>query len=415
MVPLIQNFRYRPEVDGLRAIAVLAVVLFHSGLGLPGGYIGVDVFFVISGYLITSLIINDLQQGKFTLANFWERRARRIIPALVTVVLATLIAGWFLLLPKDYVALGKSAACQSVFGANIHFWLTPVGGYFTAGTADEMPLLHTWSLAVEEQFYMIVPLTLAAIFRFPGLRTRRMLLAIFSTGILASFLVSVYGVAHHRSAAFYLLPTRAWELLLGSALAIFPSSWIIRHRLTRESASYLGLAGILFACFFYTDTTPFPGLAALPPCLGTALIVWSNNRLAGDSPPTSLGRFLATRAVVFVGLISYSLYLWHWPIFAFSKYYLAGEPCAFGYRIAMVALGLILAILSWRFIETPFRQKSVCGNRKSIFRFAVTALAISFAFGTAIFSLKGLPSRLPDNIREALSVAPQDDLLLLLC
>ena len=209
--PLIQNFRYRPEVDGLRAVAVLAVVLFHAGLGFPGGYIGVDVFFVISGYLITSLIINDLEQGRFTLTNFWERRARRIIPALAAVVPATLIAGWFLLTPRDYADLGKSAACQSVFGANFYFWRTTLGGYF-AGAADEMPLLHTWSLAVEEQFYLIVPLTLAGLFRIPGLRTRRVLFALFGAGILVSLLVSLYGVAHYRVAAFYLLPTRAWEL-----------------------------------------------------------------------------------------------------------------------------------------------------------------------------------------------------------
>src|SRR5271168_861721 len=144
--PLIQGFRYRPEVDGLRAVAVLAVVLFHAGLGFPGGYIGVDVFFVISGYLITSLILNDLQQGRFTIFNFWERRARRIIPALAAVVLATLVAGWFVLLPREYAALGRSAAWQSLFLANIYFWRTTLSGYF-AGPAEEMPLLHTWSLA----------------------------------------------------------------------------------------------------------------------------------------------------------------------------------------------------------------------------------------------------------------------------
>lgn len=303
---LIQNFRYRPDVDGLRAGAVLAVILFHAGLGFSGGYIGVDVFFVISGFLITSLIVSDLQEGKFRLANFWERRARRIIPALAVVVLGTLIAGWFLLLPREYAALGKSAACQSVFGANFYFYRTTLGGYF-AGVADEMPLLHTWSLAVEEQFYLIVPLTFAAVFRFPRLRTRRVLLALFGAGILVSFLASLYGVAHYRIAAFYLLPTRAWELLVGSALAIFPLTWMTKHRPTREILSFVGLAGILVPCWFYTGKTPFPGLAALPPCLGTALIIWSNSPLGHATVPTSLSRLLATRPVVFVGLISSSI------------------------------------------------------------------------------------------------------------
>jgi peptidoglycan/LPS O-acetylase OafA/YrhL len=405
---VIQRFRYRPEVDGLRAVAVLALVFFHAGLGFPGGYIGVDVFFVISGYLITSLIMNELQQERFSLVNFWERRARRIIPALTAVVLATLIAGWFLLLPREYAALGKSAACQSVFAANIYFWKTTLSGYF-AGDADEMPLIHTWSLAVEEQFYLVVPLVLTALFRFPRLRTRSVLLALFGVGILLSFFGSTYGVAYHRSAAFYFLPSRAWELLLGAAVAILPITSMRNHRLIREIVSCAGLAGIVVPCFYYTGQTPFPGLAALPPCLGTALIIWGNNRIVQDMPPTCLGTLLATRPVVFVGLISYSLYLWHWPIFAFGKYYLAGEPIAPGYRIAMIAFGFVLAILSWRFVEAPFRRRILCATSKSVFGFAVTALTISFAFGTAIFSLRGLPQRLPEALQTSLSANSDDD------
>ena len=157
MPPIIQNFRYRPEIDGLRAIAVLAVVFFHAGIGMPGGFIGVDVFFVISGYLITSLIIKDLQTDTFSLASFWERRARRIFPAAAAMVLIVLVAGWFLLLPTDYSTLAKAAAWQAVFAANFYFWKTT--NYFS-GPADEQPLLHTWSLAVEEQFYLFVPLIL---------------------------------------------------------------------------------------------------------------------------------------------------------------------------------------------------------------------------------------------------------------
>jgi peptidoglycan/LPS O-acetylase OafA/YrhL len=410
MPPIVQSFRYRPEVDGLRAVAVVAVVLFHAGLGFPGGYVGVDVFFVISGYLITSLIVKDLQHGKFTLANFWERRARRIIPALAAVVLATLIAGWFLLLPRDYAALGKSAAWQSLMVANIYFWRATLSGYF-AGPSVEMPLLHTWSLAVEEQFYLIVPLVLTAVFRFPRLRTRRALLLLFGIGILVSLFASIYSVAWHRVAAFYFLPNRAWELLLGAAVAIFPSAWVIHQSAIRETVSYTGLAGILVPCFLYTGQTPFPGLGALPCCLGTAFIIWGNSRLSQDAPPTSLGKLLASQPIVFVGLISYSLYLWHWPLLAFCKYYLSGEPLATGRKIAAISIGFVLAIFSWRFIETPFRRKTLFARRKSIFSFAATIAVVSFAFGASIFFLHGLPRRLPESLRTVLSANPEDDFL----
>jgi len=202
-MPLIQNFRYRPEIDGLRAIAVLAVVLYHAGLGVSGGFIGVDVFFVISGFLISSLIIKDLESGKFTLAGFWERRIRRILPAVAVVVLATLVAGWFLLLPDDYASLGKSAVFQALCSANIYFWRIP-SGYF-AVKVDELPLLHTWSLAVEEQFYMVVPLLLFGSFRMSAFRHRGTLLSFIAAGMAVSLTASICWVVPHPSAAFYSL------------------------------------------------------------------------------------------------------------------------------------------------------------------------------------------------------------------
>ena len=270
-MPLISNFRYRPEIDGLRAIAVLAVVLYHAGLGVAGGYIWVDVFFVVSGFLITSLILKDLQEGKFTLAHFWERRARRIIPAAVVIILATLIAGWFLLLPSDYAKLGKSAAWQAVFGANFHFWRAT--NYF-AGPAEEQPLLHTWSLAVEEQFYLFFPLILFSMFRFRLFRRRGALLALFAVGFVTSLAVGIYAVPRMPAAAFYLLPTRAWELLCGAIVAILPASAL--RRPLREAFCWAALAAILAPCFLYTKQTPFPGHAALPPCFGTALFIWAS-------------------------------------------------------------------------------------------------------------------------------------------
>lgn len=393
---LIESFRYRPEVDGLRAVAVLAVVLFHAGLGVPGGYVGVDVFFVISGFLITSLIIKDLEAGKFTLAQFWERRARRILPAIGVVVLATLVAGWFLLLPSDYSNLGRSAAWQAVFGANFHYWLST--GYF-AGAAEEMPLLHTWSLAVEEQFYMVVPLLLLGVFRLPRFRSRRILLSLFAAGIAVSLVASIYGVARHPAAAFYLLPTRAWELLCGAFIALVPVKWIPCSRISREGFSLLGLVGILLPCWLYTKATPFPGFAALSPCLGAGLFILASTDSGTSHQLPASARLLASRPIVFIGLISYSLYLWHWPFFAFSTYW-ALEPLSLGFRLALVAASFGLAILSWRFVELPFRKRQFCAKRSAMFTFGSAGTAVTLAFGYLVLWQRGFPSRLPAKALE---------------
>ena len=401
MDPLIRNFRYRPEIDGLRAIAVVAVVLFHARIGLRGGYIGVDVFFVISGFLITSLIVKDLQDGKFSLANFWERRVRRIIPAAVVMVLATLVTGWFLLMPADYVLLGHSAVWQAVFGANFHFWLNT--NYF-AGPAEEQALLHTWSLAVEEQFYLLFPLILFGLSRLAAFRRRGPLLAILILAFLASLAVSIYSVPRNPSAAFYLLPSRAWELLAGSIIALLPAPSL--GRVWREVLCWLALLLVLVPCFHYTRHTPFPGLAALPPCLGAALFIWATARRSADtSSVPSAARLLSSRPVVFIGLISYSLYLWHWPLFAFSTYIGSG-PMPRGYSIAMVGLSLVLAVLSWRFVETPFRKRRVCATRKSVFAFGACAIAAVTGLGIWLQFAAGFPQRLsPEAQRYACAQA----------
>jgi peptidoglycan/LPS O-acetylase OafA/YrhL len=387
----------------------MAVMFFHAGFGFSGGYVGVDVFFVISGYLITSVIVVDLESTAFNFLSFWERRVRRIIPALAALVLATLLIGWFILLPKDYAELGRATAYQSIFAANLFFWRARMYGYF-AGASDEIPLLHTWSLAVEEQFYLIVPLVLWALFRIHRPQNRSTILYIIGIGILTSLSVSAYGLATtHRIAAFYLLPARAWELLIGSALSLLRSDCPIKHRFTREMGSYIGLGGILAPCFLYSNSTPFPGLAALPPCLGAGLILWSNCRSPDKAIPTSLGRFLATRPMVFIGLISYSLYLWHWPIFAFSRYYYLGTgSLPLWYRFVIFVLGFVLATLSWRFIETPFRKKTVFARNVSLYKFGIGTLTLSLVLGMAISMLNGLPERLPESLRTAL--AGQNDL-----
>lgn len=393
---LINNFSYRPEIDGLRAVAVIAVLLFHGGFGCPGGYVGVDVFFVISGFLITSLIWKDLENGSFSFAHFWERRARRIVPALVGVTLATLVGGWFLLLPPDFKTLGQASAAQSLFLANVHYWRD--SNYFAAA-AVEKPLLHTWSLAVEEQFYLLVPLLLWSIFRAVRLRNRTALISLLGTGFTVSFVLSVYALSRSPAFTFYLLPTRAWELLLGSLLAFAPlhSAWSNR-RGWREGVALLGLLLILVPVFRYNAETPFPGLAALPPCLGTALIIWANGR-DDKTMPTLTGTVLAWKPVVFIGLISYSLYLWHWPFLAFS-HYLAVVPPSPPERAGLLALGLVCAILSWKYVETPFRVRKLAASRPAMFRYAGAGLAAIFVWGLLCLQQQGFPQRFSPQVQK---------------
>ena len=391
MSPLIEDFRYRPEIDGLRAVAVMAVLLFHAGMGLTGGYIGVDVFFVISGYLITSLILKDLDAGKFTFANFWERRIRRIMPAFFAAVLGTMLLGWVFMLTTDYADLGRSAAMQAICAANIHFWLHL--GYF-AGAAELKPLLHTWSLAVEEQFYMVVPLLLYGLFIVPLLRRRNTLLGIFAAGIILSFSFSAYLLPRFPVATFYLLPTRAWELLLGSAVAILPASWSPKTKISGELWSTLGIIAILVPCFIYTKATRFPGLAAVPPCLGTTLFIWASRSKSSSLPLPLSALLLSSRPFVFIGLISYPLYLWHWPFLVFNSY--GAFPGSSGItNMLAIFLAFLVAYLSWRFLETPIRRRQLLPSRKSIFVFAAAGQTGLLCLGTAAYVTDGFPNLKP--------------------
>jgi peptidoglycan/LPS O-acetylase OafA/YrhL len=380
----------RPEIDGLRAIAVLAVLLFHAGLGFTGGYVGVDVFFVISGYLITSLILKDLDAGQFRILNFWERRMRRILPAIVVVAFTCLVAGWFLFLPYDFKELGQSAMAQALLLSNVFFWQQ--SGYF-AQLVEIKPLLHTWSLAVEEQFYLLFPFLLIALVRFAR---KSLVLAILVLWVV-SFGLCVYGSYTHPSAAFYFLPTRAWELLAGSFLAALPA-----HRASplwlRETLGWGGLAAILWGVFFYGRGTVFPGFAALLPCIGAALIIWTNGHAL-----MSVGRLLAIRPLVFIGLISYSLYLWHWPILAFSKYWTLGEIPPW-HRGMLLLASMLLAVLSWKFVETPIRKRAVLKNRRQIFVFAGSVTAALAMAGLAINQMQGMPSRIPPEVNRYANV-----------
>jgi peptidoglycan/LPS O-acetylase OafA/YrhL len=382
--------RYRAEIDGLRAIAVLGVLLYHAELGVPGGFVGVDVFFVLSGFLIAELLWTDLQRDRWALAGFLERRARRVLPALVVVTLATLVAGWLLLLPDEYAELGRSAAAQAVLGANVWFWHAT--DYF-ARPAEQLPLLHTWSLAVEQQFYLIAPFLLLGLHRLRAARAAAALAALAG----ASFAASVIGVARGAPAAFYLLPARLWELLLGAALVLVPALRLGTSRALREALGWIALALVVVPAFAYGKTTPFPGVAAVPPCVGTVLLLWAN-----APSRTTAGRLLSLPPLVFVGLVSYSLYLWHWPLLAFARAS-ALLPLSTPERAALLGAACVLAVLSWRFVERPFRVRRCASSSRSFAAWTTTSLAVLLVSGLVIGRSGGFPQRFPDAALEQLA------------
>lgn len=373
--------KYRPDVDGLRAVAVTLVLLFHAGLGFTGGFIGVDVFFVISGFLITGLILKEHHVGHFSMANFWVRRICRIIPAATVMVIAVLFAGFLLLLPGDYADLSKSAICQQLLFSNFYFWRHT--GYFD-GSAELKPLLHTWSLAIEEQFYLGYPFLLLFLNRH-GRYTSAIVLGVIA---LFSFCISHYGITHHPSATFYLLPTRAWELLIGGLICFVPAptripQWVL------SLLSWTSVSAIMTAGWCFTPLTPFPGLNALVPCGAAFLLIYCNSLQL--SLPAAL---LASKPFVFVGLLSYSLYLWHWPVFAFWKHWL-DHPNPFK-GAALLGLSAILAYLSWRFVETPFRLNTRSVPPRIHFVGALVATFVVTGLSLIVTASHGLPSRFSD-------------------
>lgn len=365
---------YRPDIDGLRAVAVMAVVIHHlSAPLLPGGYVGVDVFFVISGYLITRIISREMEEGSFTFARFYERRARRIFPALFAVLTITLAAGYLLLLPSDYAGTLRGALGTLFFASNVVFWRDMAAGYFAATDAGLNPLLHTWSLAVEEQFYVFFPVLLLLSYR----HFRHHIILVLVICALVS-LTSATLLVHSKSVAvFFLSPFRAWELLTGSLLA-FNAVPAIRSRLARELTASTGLAAILLVCFIYDEKTAFPAHSALAPVLGTAAILH-----AGTSGPTWIGNFLQWRPVLYTGLISYSLYLWHWPLIVLVRYTVDIAPTSL-YVISMLMVSLVLASLSYHFIERPIRLNAAVTQK-----LIATSTALSVLL-FVIFSFTGL-------------------------
>ncbi|TXH36066.1 MAG: acyltransferase [Rhodospirillaceae bacterium] len=374
---------YRADIDGLRAIAVLSVVFFHAGFRLSGGFIGVDIFFVISGYLITGLIAREISQRRFSLADFYERRVRRIFPAFFAVLAACAVTATFLFMPREFILFGRSVMAAALFYSNIQFWHE--AGYFDIA-AQFKPLLHTWSLAVEEQFYIVYPLVLLAIERCaPHHRLR-----IIGLLTIASFVLGLCWVRYSPESAFYLMPARFWELALGGFIALQPR--LAPRRLSSGiGMATLGLLLILCAIFGISESMSFPGALALFPCIGAALII-----LAGtiDNP---VSRLLGARPLAFIGLISYSLYLWHWPIIVFFQYQ-QGHLLNSSQGLFVIAASLVVAILSWWLIERPFRRRALLTERKPLFRTAMVSMAAISLAGIAIVATKGWPARLPDNV-----------------
>jgi peptidoglycan/LPS O-acetylase OafA/YrhL len=375
---------YRPEIDGLRCLAVLPVIFYHANIApFSGGYVGVDIFFVISGYLITSILLGDLDKGRFSIASFYERRVRRIFPALFVVTAATFAGAWFVLSPGEMQDFGQSVVATMAFASNLLFFLK--SGYFTPDV-ETFPLIHMWSLAVEEQFYIVFPPLLYLVYR----HARRWLSAVLFAVVLASLLLSIDRQNDYPAFNFFLPFTRAWELMAGALIAANDGRW--RGWLRTRSAVSAGLeaagvAMILAAIFLYDRATPFPGWAAIPPVLGTASII------AASSSHTPVGRLLSTRLFVGVGLLSYSAYLWHQPLFALARSS-HGLPLGAHVYIELIAATFLLSYLSWRFVERPFRARSFL-TRRSIFLTAAALTVLLAALGLLAHRSGGFPSRYP--------------------
>ncbi len=377
--------KYRPEIDGLRALAVVPVVLFHAGVpGFGGGYIGVDIFFVISGFLITSIIVRGLEDGQFSILGFYERRIRRILPALIGMAAAITPVAIIVFTPQQLVQYGRSLAATALFSSN--FFFATQTGYFDA-PAHTKPLLHTWSLGVEEQFYVVWPLLLLAAYKFR--LSRKVIAFLFLAVAVGSLAVAQVQSTGALSAKYFFLPqSRAWELLLGAILALR----VVPTLSSRPVRDVLGIAGICLIAFsitMFSSQTPFPSLWTLIPCLGAALFIYASD--GSDGIPA---RVLSLQPLVFIGLISYSLYLWHWPVLVFMNM-LVSEPASPLLVAGALVFSFALAVASYYGIERPFRTRA---SQSAISYRAIgagaSAIVLTAVVGTAISASKGLPQRL---------------------
>ncbi|NMN72645.1 acyltransferase family protein [Rhizobium sp. 57MFTsu3.2] len=368
---------YRAEIDGLRAIAVVPVLFFHAAIyPFSGGYVGVDIFFVISGYLITGILLNEIEQGSFSVVGFYDRRIRRIYPALFATIVVTAIAAAFVLYADDLKDFGQSVIATLTFMSNVLFWHET--NYF-APNAEFKPLLHTWSLAVEEQFYVLFPLLLSVL----AYRGRRSQFAVIAILTLISFAAADVASLRSPASAFFLLPFRAWELSVGALLALYENG---RSRPAGRIASIAAIVGLLLIAYAIVGLdleTPFPGRWALLPVCGALLV------LHFAQPSNLIGRILGSPVPVAIGLISYSLYLVHQPIFALYRYARIAEPSRFE-MVALIALSFVLASISWKLVEQPFRR--VRYRSRTVFASAACGSLVLISFGVVAHLNAGFPS-----------------------
>ena len=374
--------RFRPDIEGLRAVAVLPVLAYHVSPSMaPGGFVGVDVFFVISGYLISQLLCADIEQNKFSIIGFYERRIRRIFPALMAMLAVTFILGWRYCLPAELTDLSRSTMAAALSVSNIYFWMT--SGYFS-GDELSKPLLHTWSLAVEEQFYLVWPL-----FLFAGRRYfNRWLIPLTWVVATISFVVAAVGAFYFANQTFFAPYTRLWELAAGGLLAMGAVPETSRAWL-RNVLAAAGFALIAGSVFFIHATMPFPGLLALPPVAGAGLII-----LAGRGGESLVYRGLALKPIAFIGAISYSLYLWHWPVNTFQRNYaFMGGYDSWLSKVLICVVSIAVAAFSWRFIEQPFRQGRFKPTNRTLMKLAASATACIVGMAGLATARNGLPSR----------------------
>jgi len=377
---------YRKEIDGLRAIAVLPVIFYHAGFNLfKGGFVGVDVFFVISGYLITTIILSDMEKNKFSIVKFYERRARRILPALFFVMLCCIPFAWLWLIPEHMRDFSESLSAISLFSSNFLFW--EESGYFETA-AELKPLLHTWSLAVEEQYYLIFPLFLMLLWKSPK---RKIFSTLFFIAVI-SLIISHFGAFTHPSSTFFLLHTRAWELAIGALIAFYflykksRIKFVNSHKLISEISGLTGLVLIWIAVFCFNEATPFPSFYALIPTVGAGLIIIFSTH------DTFAGKILSIKPLVGLGLISYSAYLWHQPLFVFARHRNLSTPDT-NLLVFLSFCSILMAFFSWRFVEKPFRKQTLISQKK-IFIFALSGSIFFISFGSYGHLTNGIPNRL---------------------
>jgi len=376
----------------------MPVVAFHAGISaFSGGFIGVDVFFVISGYLISSVILADIRNNTFSLQKFYVRRVKRIFPALFAMLAATSVLACLFLMPAELTGYSKSLLSATLSFSNLYFWSS--SGYFDPAS-DQQPLLHTWSLSVEEQFYLFFPLFLMATQK----RSPKSVNLIIILLALISFIVSCRYVESNPTSAFYLPQSRAWELLLGTILAlnIIPQ---VENKVLNDTFSMSGLLLIIYSIFSYSKLTPFPGVYALVPCIGTALIIYT-----GKNNSTFVSKLLSVKPMVFIGMISYSIYIWHWPLILFQKNFsmiFSGVPSAYGKAI-LVLLSIVLAAISWRYIEQPFRRPALQGRQSRTFVQAGTAVVLMMTFSVCAILSEGFPQRFSPKVVQMASYLNYD-------